>query len=404
GAVTTTTVSSGHAMQAEFTPNFGLTLAQAAAAAGYDHFQWYQKVTNDPNPWQSTDNASHTVQPLKTPYTDLPLGGYYDYNIPPTLFRWADNLPYYWDEQSGAGKPGWNTAYLLSSHTVTSKVTFIDGPHDDSLQSGQFIGLTTSLVGVKAGNAGFDILYTFSWKTNWDGGTNGGILPANLNFDDSGSGGIYDVQLNLAADDLPISVREHMAADWAQNVPTPPLLTVANVQINDGSAQRSMIDSITITFSAAVAIQGDPNNAIQLFDLTTSQVVQGVTFTLSADKTAVTLTFTGSQFIGNSLADGRYILTIHGDKILGSQGQAVDGDGDGFSGGDYLTTFFRDFGDVFGDAVVDRFDKSVFMTTYKSTSSDSNYIWYLDFDADGVINSVDLVQLSLRLGLGHQVL
>ena len=53
-------------------------------------------------------------------------------------------------------------------------------------------------------------------------------------------------------------------------------------------------------------------------------------------RSVAVLTFTGSDVIGGSLADGLYTLTVHGDKIHDGLGQALDGDANGTAGGDYV--------------------------------------------------------------------
>ena len=68
------------------------------------------------------------------------------------------------------------------------------------------------------------------------------------------------------------------------------------------------------------------------------------------------------------MADGRYQLTILGASITGANGRALDGDANGSAGGDYVIQadtvggglgqlhYYRLFGDVNGDGVVDQID------------------------------------------------
>jgi hypothetical protein len=100
--------------------------------------------------------------------------------------------------------------------------------------------------------------------------------------------------------------------------------TVASVVINDGTAQRSMVTSLTVTFSAVVHL--DPG-AFELVrqdgGIIQFQVAQAVVDGHSVD----TLTFSGAGIIGGSLADGHYTLTIHGGLVHDDFGQALDGAG-----------------------------------------------------------------------------
>jgi hypothetical protein len=66
-----------------------------------------------------------------------------------------------------------------------------------------------------------------------------------------------------------------------------------------------------------------------------------------------TLTFTGTDLIGGSLADAHYTLTIHGSLVHDRFVQALDGAGTGVACGDHTDTFFRLFGDSDGDGHVD---------------------------------------------------
>jgi hypothetical protein len=45
-------------------------------------------------------------------------------------------------------------------------------------------------------------------------------------------------------------------------------------------------------------------------------------------KTMAVLTFAGALFIGGSLADGNYILTVRADRVHDRWGRELDGDGD----------------------------------------------------------------------------
>ena len=105
--------------------------------------------------------------------------------------------------------------------------------------------------------------------------------------------------------------------------------TVAGVQVNDGSAQRSEVRSIAVTFSGPVNFAGGNAQAAAAFQLThlTDSNNVDLSAAVSADaqgRTVVTLTFSGAETDAvsaenpqnltpaplPSLADGRYQLTI----------------------------------------------------------------------------------------------
>jgi hypothetical protein len=118
--------------------------------------------------------------------------------------------------------------------------------------------------------------------------------------------------------------------------------------------------------------------------------------------TVVTLDhFTGSETEFGSLADGRYTLTALASQIS-ANGQALDGDADGFAGGNFVLNdtqgLFRLFGDINGDQTVNGFDLGFFRSAFGTSAGDANYLSYLDLNGDGVINGFDLGQFRTRFG------
>src|SRR5262249_1589273 len=113
---------------------------------------------------------------------------------------------------------------------------------------------------------------------------------------------------------------------------------VESVVLNDGSAQRSMVTSLTVTFSTVVTLKPGAFELVRqdggVIQLTVAQaVVDGH----SVD----TLTFGGPDIFGGSLTDGNYTLTLHGGLVHDGFGQALDGAGTGVAGSDRVDTFFR---------------------------------------------------------------
>jgi hypothetical protein len=194
--------------------------------------------------------------------------------------------------------------------------------------------------------------------------------------------------------------------------------TVASVVVNDGSAQRSEVRSIAVTFSVPVAFGGGNANAaaaFQLMHLTDNNNV-GLTTTVSADslgRTVVTITFSGPEtdsvsaqnFGSTSLADGRYQLTILSSSVTGADGVALVGGGpnsnyvsptDTLGGGAGQLHLYRIFGDVNGDGLIDQQDLGKFRSAFNAGASSSLYIPFLDADNSGVVDQVDLGQFRSR--------
>ena len=189
---------------------------------------------------------------------------------------------------------------------------------------------------------------------------------------------------NSAADQAESS-RENNVAVLAFTVEATaaPAPSVSSFAVNDGEAQRSMVTHLTLTFGGIVTIDGDAF-VLKRDDGTGVEIV--VSSQVVGDQTIVTLTFDGAGIVGGSLADGRYTLTVLADRIHDASGQALDGDGDGLPGGDYVDYLFRLFGDADGDGDVDNKDYFSFRTTAGKRAGDAGFLWFLDADGDGIVN------------------
>jgi hypothetical protein len=170
---------------------------------------------------------------------------------------------------------------------------------------------------------------------------------------------------------------------------------VESVVLNDGSAQRSMVNSITVTFDGAAVL--DPG-AIELRRQDGSLVGAQLSISLVGGKAVAVLTFSGAEFVGGSLADGTYTLTVRADRVHDRYGRELDGDGDGSAGGDRADALFRLFGDSDGDGDVDRQDRDRFRAAFKTSAGEPGYVWYFDFDGDGDVDGRDNGQFNRRFG------
>jgi hypothetical protein len=169
---------------------------------------------------------------------------------------------------------------------------------------------------------------------------------------------------------------------------TPAPITVLSVQVNDGSAQRSMVTSLTVTFSQQITTL-DPG-AFEIDSGTTQLVPTASDLTISDNQ--VVIRFTGlAGVVAGSLADGRHTLIEHQDKIQGGGGNYA-------LLADHSDRFFRLFGDVNGDGKVDNTDRTAFLAAYRSRKGMANYRLYFDVNNDGVIDSTDYYQFLARYG------
>jgi hypothetical protein len=171
--------------------------------------------------------------------------------------------------------------------------------------------------------------------------------------------------------------------------------SVESVVLNDGSAQRSMVNRVTVTFGGAAIL--DPG-AIELRRQDGTLVGARLSISLLGGKTVAVLTFAGAEFVGGSLADGSYTLTVLADHVHDRWGRELDGDGDGSAGGNNVDGFSRLFGDANGDGHVDERDRQVFRSAFGTSAGDAGYLWFFDFDGDGDVDGRDNGQFNRRFG------
>jgi hypothetical protein len=176
---------------------------------------------------------------------------------------------------------------------------------------------------------------------------------------------------------------------------------VASVVLDDGTAQRSMIRSVTVKFDKAVTIQSGAFSVVKRGAGGGAVALKTPVITTdSSGRTIVTLTFASA--VGNSLADGNYELRIDSTRISNS-GLFLDGDGDGTAGGDYLLgsrvtdKFYRLFGDGNGDRVVDTADTTLFTSTYRKLKTDLGFNSAFDSDDDGDVDATDYAFMRNQL-------
>jgi hypothetical protein len=167
-----------------------------------------------------------------------------------------------------------------------------------------------------------------------------------------------------------------------------PPLQVTGIVVNDGNVQRSKVNSLTVTFDSVVtlgagAIEVDRVGGAAEGVLLNSSVVNG--------RTVVVVTFTGSDIVGGSLSDGDYQLVVHGGLVTGAAGQHL-------TGGDVTQKFFRLFGDFKGEGTVTLADLAQISGALGAKTGGAKYLWYLDYDSNGVIDSFDYLQARNRLG------
>jgi len=173
-------------------------------------------------------------------------------------------------------------------------------------------------------------------------------------------------------------------------------IQVESVVVGDGSASRSTVKQLVVTFNRVVTLYAGAF-LINKRGAGGGPVGVAVSADDSSGKTIATLTFTGGYVEGSgSLSDGNYGLEIVASKVrVGSE--SLDGDDNGAPGGDYpfgyqeVDEFFRLFGDGDGDGDVDATDLFLhFAPAFGSNYPNSNYRSDLDTEQDGDVDATDL--------------
>src|SRR5262249_51793502 len=127
-------------------------------------------------------------------------------------------------------------------------------------------------------------------------------------------------------------------------------------QVDNGSAQRSRVGSVTLTFSELVALgQGaltlrrtGPGGPIGVVPITIDTSLS------TGSQTIAKLTFGGSFVENGSIIDGNYTLSAESDLVLDNGGRSM--------ASDYTLNFHRLFGDADGNRTVNSADFAAFRT------------------------------------------
>src|SRR5262249_12154788 len=165
--------------------------------------------------------------------------------------------------------------------------------------------------------------------------------------------------------------------------------TLAAAQINDGSAQRSRVRSVTVTLNGILA-QGSIGAGAFLLTGTSGNfgtIVQSVSF--EDRQTFITLGFTGPGVgADGSLPDGSYTLSVDRSKIPVDTPNAIT----------QIVSFQTLFGDLNGDGRITGQEVSDSAHLNGTRRTDPGYLWYLDFNGDGVIDGKDHREVARRNG------
>jgi hypothetical protein len=192
-----------------------------------------------------------------------------------------------------------------------------------------------------------------------------------------------------------VQVSDLAPDDGNSSVQTIAPARVESMVVNDGSAQRSMVTSLTVAFDRLVTV--DPG-AFELRQQGGSLVELSVGTPIVNGRTVAAIAFAAPDIVGGSLADGNYTLSIRSDLVHDAFGRSLDGDANGAAGGDHTDAFFRLYGDSDGDRDVDLRDLVRFLGTLGRQEGDPRYAWYSDVNSDGRVDVIDVIAFARRLG------
>ncbi len=172
--------------------------------------------------------------------------------------------------------------------------------------------------------------------------------------------------------------------DYAIEIRVPP--QVESIVVDDSTSQRSMVRSLTVLFNTIVSLDAD---ALTLEKVGGSSVELVVDPTEVGGKSVAIVTFTGVDIKGGSLPDGNYVLTVHGDRVhVGRAKMAAD----------VVDSFFRLFGDAFGNRAVGLDDFNALRTAFGTTPPNPKYNDDLDYFSNNVIGLDDFNAFRSRFG------
>ncbi|CAN5256511.1 hypothetical protein BH11PLA2_BH11PLA2_11050 [soil metagenome] len=165
--------------------------------------------------------------------------------------------------------------------------------------------------------------------------------------------------------------------------------TVNSTVIDNGLNQRSKVRSVTVKFNGLVTLPVNPVNAFTVVRTGGSNP----SFTVDLSGSTATQTIAKLNFTGDTIANGLYTLTV-----LATQVTDASGFGLGTMAANVTTTFHRLLGDSNGDRTVNGADLTTFGNAFATSSTQSGFNDWYDFNIDGTINGADLVLFGNQFG------
>ena len=202
--------------------------------------------------------------------------------------------------------------------------------------------------------------------------------------------GVQDIPLNFIPNgQLPAGFTAPQAIVRVTDAVTPQF---TGFQISGGQAQRSIVNSLTLTFSTEIFVQP---NLITLTN-TSNNSTAPLSMTVGNDRKSLNI-FYGENFaVARTLADGNYELVVPQDAITQARSNLPLAQEVRLGATDGL---FRLFGDLNGNGTIDELEVDTFNQAFGSSIGSNLYNPDLDEQNDGIIGDDDLasfrkIQLS----------
>jgi parallel beta-helix repeat protein len=162
---------------------------------------------------------------------------------------------------------------------------------------------------------------------------------------------------------------------------------VESVVFNDGSIQRSLIRSITVTFDSEVVLDALPFGLARIGGGTPNQTLQ---VSNANGRTTVVMTFGGPGTQYGSLKDGSWTFRVRALRVHSAADPSLT------MAADSVASFHRFFGDSNGDRDTDATDRTALLAALGQTTPAA--LGTFDFDGDGDVDSADQSQFNKRYG------
>jgi hypothetical protein len=265
-----------------------------------------------------------------------------------------------------------NTGVQTSSFSPTELSPTLSAPSPQVATQGKYFFLTGSFSDA-AGDG--------PWTITMDPGDGTGIVyggayqtgPTSFGFSTNGhkyvNAGMFNARLTITnADGFTLQATVQVS--------------VSGFTVNDGSPQRSRVRSLTYTFARPTQIEPGTFKLLQ----NGKPTKVGLIVTPFSDGMTYVITFIGPGVAGGSVPDGKYTLITSHDKVRVLSGPPMTTDD--------VNTFFRLFGDVTGDGVVNAVDKALLALAQANPAL--SYATAFNYDGKPVISQSDIAQFDKR--------